>query len=170
MATFRLISLFRPLTTTSRLSSIRPTSIGIQQHRYYAGQSYGGGQGDPKGERPQEQGANPSAEEEHPGPPPPDVGKGSGGGPTKAGADGHNIQDGPSKGGNSNTSGASQSSSGPQPKILGENTPTEESDAVKAHNADMGKRHDRANVEVDEKGETVEKGFWKGSGGADRNP
>lgn len=160
MAGIKVISLFRPLNA-SRLSSTRTTSLAFQQHRRYAGQSYGGGQGDPKGERPQEQGANPSAEQEHPGPPPPKVGQGSGGGPTKAGADGHNTQDGPSKGGSSRNSGASQSSGGPQPKILSDNIPTEESDEVKAHNKDMGNRHDRANTEVDEKGETVEKGFWK---------
>lgn len=159
MAGFKPSSVFRPLAA-SRFPTTRPTLIAVQQHRYYAGQSYGGGQGDPKGETPQQQGANPSAEHEHPGPPPPDVGKGTGGGPTKAGADGHNTSDGPSQG-NSNKSGASQSSGGPQPKILSEDIPTEESDDVKAHNEDMGKRHDRANAEVDKKGETVEKGFWK---------
>ncbi|KAL8768650.1 MAG: hypothetical protein Q9209_005209 [Squamulea sp. 1 TL-2023] len=168
MAGFKIASFFRPFTT-SRPSFTRSTTRTFQQHRAYAGQSYGGGQGDPKGETPQEQGANPSAEQEHPGPPPPDVGKGTGGGPTKAGSDGHNTQDGPSKG-SSGKSGASQSSGAPQPKILSENPPAEESDDVKAHNEDMGKRHDRANAEVDEKGETVEKGFWKGSGGVDRNP
>ena len=162
MAGIKIVSLFRPLKA-SQHSATRTTSFAFQKHRYYAGQSYGGGQGDPKGETPQEQGANPSAEQEHPGPPPPKAGQGSGGGPTKAGADGHNTQDGPSKGSssNSNKSGASQSSGGPQPKILSDNTPTEESDEVKAHNNDMGNRHDRANTEVDEKGETVEKGFWK---------
>ncbi|KAL8732899.1 MAG: hypothetical protein Q9166_002500 [cf. Caloplaca sp. 2 TL-2023] len=168
MAGFKVTSFFRPLTR-ARYTSTRSTSIAVRQQRYYAGQSYGGGQGDPKGETPQQQGANPSAEKEHPGPPPPDVGKGTGGGPTKAGSEGHNTQEGPSKG-SSEQSGASQPSGGPQPKIHAEQTPAEESDDVKAHNEDMTKRHDRANAEVDKKGETVEKGFWKGSGGADRNP
>jgi hypothetical protein len=58
--------------------------------RRMATQDYGSGEGDPKGEKPQEQGANPSADKEHPGPPPPKVGQGSGGA-TKAGADGHNT-------------------------------------------------------------------------------
>ncbi|KAI4192552.1 MAG: hypothetical protein LQ350_008625 [Teloschistes chrysophthalmus] len=133
-----------------------------EQQRFYAGQDYGGGQGDPKGETPQQQGSNPSAEKEHPGPPPPDVGKGTGGGPTKAGEGGHNTQQNDSSsGGSSKQSGAKQSSSGPQPKIHAENTPAEENDDVKAHNEDMAKRHDRANTEVDSKGDTVEKGFWK---------
>ncbi|KAI4265939.1 MAG: hypothetical protein L6R35_007011, partial [Caloplaca aegaea] len=124
--------------------------------------SYGGGQGDPKGETPQEQGSNPSAETEHPGPPPPDVGKGTGGGPTKAGEGGHNTQqNSSSEGSSSGQSGANQSSGGPQPKIHSESIPTEESDDVKAHNEDMGKRHDRANTKVDVKEQTVEKGFWK---------
>ncbi|KAL8718061.1 MAG: hypothetical protein Q9225_004769 [Loekoesia sp. 1 TL-2023] len=140
--------------------SFRPSSLAFQQHRYYAGQSYGSGQGDPKGENPQDQGPNPSAEKEHPGPPPPDVGKGTGGGPTKVHEGGHNTQQNASSGG-SGQSGASQSSGGPQPKIHSENQPAEESDDVKAHNEDMGKRHDRANAEVDNKGQTVEKGFWK---------
>ena len=188
MAGLKVVSFFRPLTT-SRLPSTRSSFSAFQQQRSYASQSYGSGQGDPKGERPQEQGANPSAEQEHPGPPPPDVGKNTGGGPTKAGADGHNTQDAPSKG-SGGQSGASQSSGPPQPKILSENTPTEESDEVKAHNEDMAKRHDRANAEVDGQGDTVEKGFWKvlqqsyykpcitwigltslqGSGGVDRDP
>ncbi|KAI4233124.1 MAG: hypothetical protein L6R40_007189 [Gallowayella cf. fulva] len=159
MACLKVNTFLRPLST-ARLSYTRSAPLAVRQHRYYAGQSYGGGQGDPKGETPQEQGANPSAELEHPGPPPPDVGKGTGGGPTKAGSDGHNTQDGPSQGG-SGQSGASQSSRGPQPKIHSENIPAEESDDVKAHNEDMTKRHDRATAEVDKKGETVEKGFWK---------
>ncbi|KAL8947568.1 MAG: hypothetical protein Q9222_006160 [Ikaeria aurantiellina] len=141
-------------------SSPRPSSLATQQHRFYAGQSYGGGQGDPKGENPQEQGANPSADKEHPGPPPPDVGKGTGGGPTKKDGEGHNTQQG-SSGGGSEQSGASQSSGGPQPKIHSEKIPTEESDDVKAHNEAMTKRHDRAMAESNNKGDTVEKGFWK---------
>lgn len=160
MAGLRGSSILRPLTTARIISS--PSSLAVRQNRYYASQSYGGGQGDPKGETPQEQGSNPSAETEHPGPPPPDVGKGTGGGPTKAGEGGHNTQqNSSSEGSSSGQSGANQSSGGPQPKIHSESIPTEESDDVKAHNEDMGKRHDRANTKVDVKEQTVEKGFWK---------
>ncbi|KAL9022302.1 MAG: hypothetical protein Q9185_000544 [Variospora sp. 1 TL-2023] len=164
MAGLRGSSILRPLTTARIISS--PSSLAVRQNRYYASQSYGGGQGDPKGETPQDQGSNPSAEKEHPGPPPPDVGKGTGGGPTKAGEGGHNTQqNSSSEGSSSGQSGANKSSGGPQPKIHSESIPTEESDDVKAHNEDMGKRHDRANTKVDVKEQTVEKGFWKGSGG-----
>lgn len=166
MAGLRASSFLRPFATGR--SSVRPSALALQQNRFYASQSYGSGQGDPKGENPQEQGSNPSAEQEHPGPPPPNVGKGTGGGPTKSGEQGHNTQENASSGGNSTKSGssggqsgASQSSGGPQPKILSENVPAEESDDVKAHNEDMAKRHDRADAEVDKKGQTVGKSFWK---------
>lgn len=165
MAGFRTSSFLRSFATSR--ASVRPASFALRQPRFYASQSYGSGQGDPKGENPQEQGSNPSAEKEHPGPPPPDVGKNTGGGPTKAGSEGHNTQENSSSSGSSSSSsgsgqsGASQSSGGPQPKIHSENIPAEESDDVKAHNEDMGKRHDRANAEVDDKGQTVGKGFWK---------
>ncbi|KAI4109402.1 MAG: hypothetical protein L6R37_000559 [Teloschistes peruensis] len=168
MSGLRASSIFRPFPATR--FTPRSQFLVFQQQRSYAGQDYGGGQGDPKGETPQKQGSNPSADKEHPGPPPPDVGKGTGGGPTKAHEGGHNTQQNESSSGGSKQSGAKQSTSGPQPKIHAENTPAEENDDVKAHNEDMAKRHDRANAEVDSKGETVEKGFWKGSGGADRDP
>lgn len=146
MGSLRASSFSRPFAT-ARFSA-RPSSFAVK-NRFYAGQSYGGGEGDPKGEKPQEQGSNPSADLEHPGPPPPDVGKGTGGGPTKAGEGGHNTQQnnssGGSSGGGGKQSGASQSNGGPQPKIHSEGTPAEESAEVKAHNEDMGKRHDRAN-------------------------
>lgn len=165
MASLRASTLLRPLAPPR--FSVRASSITSRQSRYYASQSYGSGEGDPKGEKPQEQGSNPvSAEKEHPGPPPPDVGKGSGGGPTKAGEEGHNTGQTSSSGGSSSNSssgqsGASQSSGGPQPKILSEGVPAEESDDVKAHNEDMAKRHDRTNAEADNKEQRVGKGFWK---------
>ncbi|KAL8964283.1 MAG: hypothetical protein Q9183_004558, partial [Haloplaca sp. 2 TL-2023] len=158
MPALRASSFWRPLSIAR--SPLPPSSLAVQ-HRFYAGQSYGGGEGDPKGENPQAQGPNPSAGKEHPGPPPPNVGKGTGGGPTKKGEQGHNTQEGTS-GGTSNQSGASQSSGAPQPKILGETDENDQqSDDVKAHNTDMRKRHDRASAEVDSKGETVDKSFWK---------
>ncbi|KAL8665093.1 MAG: hypothetical protein Q9202_002493 [Teloschistes flavicans] len=159
MSGLRTSYIFRPFPATRFIP--RSQCVVFQQQRSYAGQGYGGGQGDPKGETPQQQGSNPSADKEHPGPPPPDVGKGTGGGPTKAHEGGHNTQQNASSGGSSKQSGANQSSSGPQPKIHSENIPAEENDDVKAHNEAMARRHDRANAEVDSKGETVEKGFWK---------
>lgn len=66
--------------------------------RRFASQDYGSGAGDPKGENPQAQGANPSADKEHPGPPPPKAGQGSGSTPTKGTSTGHNTSE--AKGGN----------------------------------------------------------------------
>lgn len=135
------------------------------QRRTYAheGGSYGGGQGDPKGENPQEQGSNPSADLEHPGPPPPSVGQGTGGGPTKAGESGQNTrQNESSEGSNKASSEQKDVSSGSQPKILGENDP-EHSEDVKAHNEDMKKRHDRPQEGVHPNAnDNVDKAFWKG--------
>ena len=79
--------------------------------RVQATSDYGSGNGDPKGENPQEQGANPSADLEHPGPPPPKQGEGSGSGPTKGGKDSSNS------GNTSKQSKGTQSNGGPQPKI-----------------------------------------------------
>ncbi|MCJ1450500.1 hypothetical protein MMC28_000831 [Mycoblastus sanguinarius] len=170
-----------PAIPVSRsLSSIRSCprntilSTHAQQRRLYAGQSYGGGQGDPKGENPQDQGPNPSADLEHPGPPPPSVGQGTGGGPTKKGANGHNTaQNGSNgeEGGGSSKGGGN----GAKPKIHNDNAPPEheQSDEVRAHNKDMEKRHDRAeerSLDSDGKDDNVDKGFWKGQGGADNNP
>ena len=133
------------------------------QPRSYAHQSYGGGEGDPKGEDPQSQGSNPSADIEHPGPPPPSVGRGTGGGPTKAHEDGHNTHENDSSNGSKNSGSQSSKGQGAQPKILSEGTPTELTEDAKKHNAEMETRHDRADKQVDRDGnDTVSKGFWSG--------
>ena len=136
------------------------SSLYTPQRRLYAGSSYGGGEGDPKGENPQDQGPNPSAGLEHPGPPPPDVGHGTGGGPTKKGPDGHNTGQSPSN----SSQGASGEGGGPRPAIHKHNAPEEhsQSDDVKAHNEDMAKRYDRANERSPDKEDKVDKGFWSG--------
>ena len=78
MTSFRLA---RPTTNllarTQLRAVVRPTSF--TQSRF-ASQDYGSGAGDPKGEKPQDQGPNPSEKLEHPGAPPPstgDMGKGA---------------------------------------------------------------------------------------------
>jgi len=153
------ISLLRALAVETPKARGGMTTPFNSQHRLYAHQSYGGGEGDPKGENPQQQGSNPSADLEHPGPPPPDVGKGTGGGPTKA------------SGSKEGTSTGKQQSSGAQPKILDESPPTEPSEEVKKHNREMDQRHDKATSRVDdEKKDKVGKGYWSGHGGADREP
>lgn len=164
MARLRLIPAFRaihPIRSTSRTTLL---STHAQQHRLYAGSNYGGGEGDPKGENPQDQGSNPSASLEHPGPAPPDVGQGTGGGPTKKGAEGHNTQQSPSSGNKSTSDGSGGGSGSPQPKIHQQNAPEEEhhSDEVRAHNEDVRKRHDRAEEKSPDEDDTVDKNFWKG--------
>lgn len=138
----------------------------LPQNRPYAHQSYGGGEGDPKGESPQDQGSNPSADKEHPGPPPPTEGQGSGGGPTKANESGHNTKDNASSQDRGSQGGGSKgaaSSSGAQPKILNVGVPDEQSEEVKQHNKEMANRYDRAGTHVEEqKDEKVGKGYWGG--------
>lgn len=121
---------------------------------------YGSGQGDPKGENPQDQGPNPSESLEHPGPPPPKQGEGSGAGPTKGGKD------------NSNSGSASKQSKGtqktdkPQPKISNPETPSGgESEDVRRHNAEMDKKTENASNKAsskDQEKDKVGKDFWKG--------
>ena len=48
-----------------------------------------------------------------------------------------------------------------KPKIHDAKIPSEESEDVRKHNEDMGKRHDRPHNQIDEDGK-VEKGFWSG--------
>ena len=158
MSRVRISSFLRPIPAAHfRLRSITPFTS-VQQIRH-ASQDYGSGQGDPKGSNPQDQGSNPSAELEHPGPPPPSVGQGTGGGPTKAREDGHNTQQNSSSGGGSGQ-GASETS-GAQPKIHDAKIPPEESEEVRQHNEDMGKRHDRSHNQIGDDGK-VDKGFWSG--------
>lgn len=176
MTRLRLTPVFRPITSirSSPRSLLSPAYV--QQHRLYAGgSSYGGGEGDPKGENPSDQGSNPSADLEHPGPAPPSVGQGTGGGPTKGGAEGHNTQqnDSGSSGAQASTSGSGGASGGasggegdgPQPKIHKHDAPEEHthSDEVRAHNEDMAKRHDRPNEQSPDKDDKVDKGYWSGT-------
>ena len=154
----RSLSSIRPSTRTSSLS------IYASQRRLYPGSNYGGGEGDPKGENPLDQGSNPSADLEHPGPPPPDVGKGTGGGPTKKGAEGHNTRENASSSGQGGNEGSKGREGGPQPKIHNHNAPAEEhhSEEVRKHNEDMGKRYDRPQEKSPDKEDKVNKPYWSG--------
>ncbi|MCJ1253283.1 hypothetical protein MMC24_001094 [Lignoscripta atroalba] len=175
MSFLRSSLLLKALAARHSAQRLIPSSINRQQ-RLYAQQSYGGGEGDPKGEDPQNQGSNPSAELEHPGPPPPSVGQGTGGGPTKAGEKGHNTLQNDSSSGSSSESGSgsskgSKASNGAQPKLYSAAPPAEPSEDVKKHNKEFDNRHGREQKNQDEDGkDDVGKGFWSGHGGADRNP
>ena len=164
MTRFRLAPFFRStnFTRPSPHSTLHP--LNASRRRPYAGSNYGGGEGDPKGENPQDQGSNPSAELEHPGPPPPDVGKGSGGGPTKAGAQGHNTQQNASSRGQGSSGGDAENKGGPQPKIHKHSPPADEhhTDDVKKHNEEMKTRHDRPQEKSPDEEDKVDKGFWSG--------
>ena len=107
MARLRMTPVFRPITSIRSSPRSLLSPLYTQQHRLYAGgSSYGGGEGDPKGENPQDQGSNPSADLEHPGPAPPKVGQGTGGGPTKSGSEGHNTLHNDSSDGQATGSGS----------------------------------------------------------------
>jgi hypothetical protein len=118
---------------------------------------YGSGAGNPAGEKPEKQGANPSEGLEHPGPAPPDVAKGK----SSSSPNEDSSKD------TSQKSSKSSSNKGAQPKILNEKAPPEEeqSDDVKQHNKDMENRtetkHKQASDE-DTKDEKVSKKYWAG--------
>ncbi len=154
-------SVVRPFMQTRPPSRSTTPSTMLHQRRY-AGQDYGSGQGDPKGEDPQNQGSNPSADLEHPGPPPPAEGQGTGGGPTKAHSSGHNTQQNTSstRGSGGSPSGGSDA----QPKIHNASVPPEGNDEVKKHNEELGKRHDRAHNQKNDDGK-VDKPYWSGEHG-----
>jgi hypothetical protein len=129
--------------------------------RVQATSDYGSGKGDPKGENPQEQGANPSADLEHPGPPPPKEGEGSGAGPTKGGKETSN-----SGNASKQSKGTQSSTDKPQPKISNPDPPSEgESAEVREHNKQMDQRAETASNKVsskDQEKDKVGKDFWKG--------
>lgn len=177
-----------PTTRAVRLSLFRPAARFTPQlgaARRYASGDYGSGTGDPRGENPQSQGPNPSADKEHPGPPPPSAGQNSGSTPTKGTPDGHNTeqskqgqssgtsgkqgtQQAPSSsknGGSGNGSGNGQ----PEPKILNPgNGPKPEGESVEAHNKAFEQRAERngeqaSNREQEQgKDQKVGKNFWAG--------
>ena len=148
----------------ARSPSRRLITFKLSSHSRLYASSYGDGEGDPKGEDPQNQGSNPSAELEHPGPPPPAEGQGTGGGPTKAGKDGHNTQQNDSSGGSSGKSdaGSKGASNGAQPKIYNETPPAEPSEDVKKHNEDFDNRYGAQNKSDHNEKDKVGKGFWSG--------
>ncbi|QDS75527.1 hypothetical protein FKW77_005266 [Venturia effusa] len=162
------------------LNAARPriATSTLQPSIRWATSDYGSGKGDPKGEKPQDQGANPSANKEHPGAPPPKEGQGSGGSPTKGTSDGHNTGSAKQSGQKRQFSTLRQfrkysteremmatdrpkSTEGLKPKILDEQAPKshEQDSDVKKHNRDMDGRSDRAHEQIDGK-EEVDSKFW----------
>jgi hypothetical protein len=164
------------LSSTIKRSLLTPRSTRILKPSVrWATQDYGSGKGDPKGEKPQDQGANPSADLEHPGAPPPKEGEGSGGSPTKGTSTGHNT--GESKQAQAQKRQFStvrtlwskdrpKSTEGLKPKILDESAPAkhEQGEDAKKHNEEMEQRTDRAHeqVDADNKKDKVDSEFWSG--------
>jgi hypothetical protein len=168
------------LTRRALHSSIRqPLAIrSISSTPARFAQGYGDGEGDPKGENPQQQGGSNATKHnaEHPGPAPPSEGQGSGAGPTKGGSGkAPEVSSANSAGsrsleadetGSSPTGGkvgGGKSSSGPSPKIHDKSVPGEESKEkqaeVEKHNREFEQGHDRASKAGEDK---VDKKFWSG--------
>lgn len=148
-------------------------------------QGYGDGEGDPKGENPQQQGGSNDVKQnaEHPGPAPPAEGQGTGGGPTKAGGSPEqaSAQSGGSRskdaketgssptggsvgGGKSSSSPEEKSKKGASPKISEKDVPgggnsKDKQAEVEQHNKEFEQGHDRAPPADADK---VDKKFWKG--------
>jgi len=148
-------------------------------------QGYGDGEGDPKGETPQNQGASSNAKEhaEHPGPDSPVAD--SGAGPTKSGSsskpkspevssansggsrskEAKETGSSPTGGEVGGGSGSGSGSGGASPKMHDTKLPGEDSKekqaGVEEHNREFEKRHDRAAKAEDDK---VDKKFWSGDG------
>lgn len=143
----------------------------LQPSRRWGTSDYGSGNGDPKGEKPQDQGANPSADMEHPGAPPPKEGEGSGSSPTKGTSEGHNT--GSAKQAQQKRQFSTmrvlqskdkpKSTEGLKPKILDESAPKEgeQGEDVKKHNKEMEGRSDRAKEQIAGE-EPVDSKFWSG--------
>jgi len=169
MTFFRTTVIAARSGSRAALAGTRSAQAPFSTHsRLFAGSSYGDGKGDPKGENPQEQGAQKSSDLEHPGPPPPAAGKGTGGGPTKAGDKGHHGE-GVNEGSGSDASASKGEGS---PKIHSPPNANEKAtdhEAVKKHNEDFENRHDRSSNQAQDK-EKVDSKFWSGMGGADRAP
>lgn len=157
----------RPFTVTAR----SPTNA--------SSQGYGDGKGDPKAEKPQEQGPQSEAHHraEHPGPAAPSKGQNTGmKDPSEASADSGGARSkeakktgssptGGSLGGSSDESSSTESKQGHKPKISDKRTPDEAmSDAekqaeVEQHNREFEQRYDRAPKAQADK---VDKKFWSG--------
>lgn len=162
------------LRSAARPAAVRPAFFARPQVRF-ATQDYGSGDGNPAGEKPQQQGQNLSESLEHPGPPPPKVAEGksssspnedSGSSSSKSSSSSKPSEQSQSNDGASKTGGGNgKSVNGAQPKILNANPPAAESKEVKQHNKELDQRAEKAYEQVsDEEAEKdkVSKSFWAG--------
>lgn len=170
---------FSSLTRRAAHSSIRqPRSLrALSSTPSRFAQGYGDGEGDPRGEKPQDQGASNSTKEhgEHPGPDSPI--SNSGAGPTKSGGSSKpkSPEESSANSGGSRSKDAEETGSSPtggevgggsggssskihDTVLPGENSKEKQAE-VKEHNREFEKRHDRA-VSAEE--DKVDKKFWSG--------
>ncbi|KAF8858076.1 hypothetical protein BDZ45DRAFT_743702 [Acephala macrosclerotiorum] len=157
-------------------------------------QGYGDGESDPKGETPQHQGSSNQTKHnaEHLGLALPAEGQGTGAGPTKGGSGktqeeasaqsgGSRSKDaketgssptGGSLGGSEGKNSSPDSKNGASPKVHDQSEPGKDNSSdrqaeVEKHNRDFEQGHDRAQAAAEDR---VDKKFWKGHGGADKDP
>lgn len=161
------------LRSAARPAAVRPAFFARPQIRF-ATQDYGSGDGNPAGEKPQQQGQNPSENLEHPGPPPPKVARGqsssspnedSGSSSSKSSSSKPSDQSQSNDGASKTGGGSGKSVNGAQPKILNANPPATESEEVKQHNREMDQRAEKAHEQVsneDAEKDKVPKSFWAG--------
>ncbi|KAL6711201.1 hypothetical protein ACN47E_005732 [Coniothyrium glycines] len=175
------MNFIRPMSML-RSAALRPAVFSAapraRMQARFATQDYGSGDGNPVGEKPQQQGENPSENIEHPGPPPPKVAQGqSSSSPNKDSNAGQNEKPKPTSSSPTPPTGKREFSTfarrlkevkepaveqaqknkpsknevkGAQPKILNANPPSpeEESQEVKQHNEDMKHRAEQAHEQV----------------------
>lgn len=166
------------LRSAARPAAARPALFARPQVRF-ATQDYGSGEGNPAGEKPQEQGQNLSENVEHPGPPPPKVARGqsssspnpdsgssSGKSSSSSSSESKPSEQSQSNDGAAKTGGGDgKSVNGAQPKILNANPPATDSEEVKQHNKEMDQRAEKAHEQVsneDAEKDKVSKSFWAG--------
>lgn len=164
-----LSSITKTTTPIRTLTNSIPRSAGPKQ----SSGDYGSGTGDPVGETPQKQGTSQtSRSQEHPGPESP-VSSGGGGG-SSGGSGSKDAQQGGSSGAGAQQGGNGGGGQGKRSKIADHDISMEadrvESDDVKQHNKEMSQRFDRASEQSGAVEDKVDKGFWSGQGGRDRDP
>jgi len=183
MAILRLsTAVSKQLSRSSRSRICQPTSIrhlSLTQSLFTQG--YGDAKRDPKAEKSQDQGSSSEVTQkaEHPGPEPPAEGRGTGAGPTKARSQKSPEDASASSGGarskeaketGSSPTGGSVGSNPASPKIHDKSTPGVSDAAKKAeveeHNREFEQGHDRGPPAAPDK---VDKAFWKGHGGVDKD-
>ncbi|KAL2067182.1 hypothetical protein VTL71DRAFT_1606 [Oculimacula yallundae] len=172
-------------------SAARPISSSCAR---LATQGYGDGKGDPKGEKPQDQGASNTTKHnaEHPGPAPPSEGQGTGAGPTKGGKSPEDASaqsggarskeaketgssptggevGGKSGGKNSSSSSSSEESkNGAGPKLADHDEPGSGNSKEKQAEVEQhNKEFEKGHDRAPPAAEDkVDKKFWKGKGGS----